>query len=111
MLTIQQNESLNHLSSQVGQLMQKYRIFEGLLGLRAIEVKKVDDGGSKINPIILKQNWPMNKNKIDLEKISDDTVTPYFTDGDEFVFKLTSFDKWIKVIKFSSIFENYVKII
>mmetsp|Transcript_22013 Transcript_22013/g.19568 ORF Transcript_22013/g.19568 Transcript_22013/m.19568 type:complete len:115 (-) Transcript_22013:1225-1569(-) len=98
MLTIQVNESLNHFSTQAGQLMQKYRMFEGLLGLRTIEIKKVDDGGNKIHPIIVKKNNKENKLKVDLEKITEQSVNTYFRDGDEFVFKLTSFDKWIKVI-------------
>ena len=97
MLTIQPHDSLNHLSSQMGQHMQKYRIFENLLGLRAVEVKKVDGEGSKIHPILLRLNDGPNRKNLDMKKISENTVSTYFMDGDEFVFKLTSFDKWVKV--------------
>jgi hypothetical protein len=41
MITIQPHETLNHLSNHIGQLMQKYRMFENLLGLRASEIKVV----------------------------------------------------------------------
>lgn len=35
MITIQPNLTLKHLSSQIGQQMQRHRAFENLLGLRA----------------------------------------------------------------------------
>lgn len=41
MITIQPHETLNNLSNHIGQLMQKYKMFENLLGLRASEIKVV----------------------------------------------------------------------
>ena len=41
MITIQPNQTLKHLSNQIGQQMQKHKAFENLLGLRAWELKVV----------------------------------------------------------------------
>ena len=41
MLTVQPHESIIHLSNYIGQSMQKYRMFQNLLALRATEINVV----------------------------------------------------------------------
>jgi len=108
MITVPQSETLKHLSSQIGQLMQKYRIFENLLGLRASEIKVLNcqeknktgdlenNMSSRLFPYVFKKNKSSNENGVDASEI-EEIIGDYLHDGDEFVFKLESFDKWIKV--------------
>jgi len=90
--------------------MQKYRMFENLLGLRALEINKVkstevnpDDSSSDIELGKPPGSYRFNRHKSipveneETEK-SKETISSVLRDGDEFVFKLASFDKWIQVI-------------
>jgi len=109
MVTVQPHETLNHLSSRIGQLMQNYRMFRNLLGLRATELKVVarnghpirdDDDSYSIRKLIrLNFTHPdieAQQNESDHNEV-DEPVEKVLQDGDEFVFKLISFDKWIKI--------------
>ena len=60
----------------------------------------------KYIPLSLNKGSTDNKNRIDLEKISGEVVCTYLKDGDEFIFKLTSFDKWVKVIETFNLYSN-----
>ena len=48
MLTVQPHESIIHLSNYIGQSMQKYRMFQNLLALRATEINVVYQRKKKI---------------------------------------------------------------
>lgn len=96
MLTIQPHDSLAHMSNQIGQLMQKYRIFQNLLGLRACEIKKMADLES--NQQVLKLKIDRQQSMTNDVNVKEQLVGDILNDGDEFVFKLTSFDRWIKWI-------------
>lgn len=109
MVTVQTQETLSHLSSQIGQLMQKYRMFHNLLGLRATELKVITRDGHPLNHDdsvlsirrLIRLNFGGKKREglvedSDEEKV-DESVGKMLKDGDEFVFKLISFDKWITI--------------
>lgn len=104
MLTIQPHESLNHLSSQVGQLMQHYQMYTNLLGLRATELKVITRDGKALDQenggIKLKLDFAINNDDIseDEDRFLSQPISKYLKDGDEFLFKLTSFDQWISIV-------------
>lgn len=109
MVTMQPHESLNHLSSHIGQLMQHYRMFQNLLGLRATELKVVARNGHPINEedsfLSIRKLIRLNFRRKSSEESSssdeekyNEPVEKMLMDGDEFVFKVTSFDKWVTII-------------
>jgi hypothetical protein len=106
MVTIQPYQSLNHLASQIGHLMQHYRMFQNLLGLRATEVNIIKRDGKEIeeddlsltHKIYLKLSRE-DSDIFDKQNIFLDTpIENFLKDGDEFVFKLASFDKWVTAL-------------
>jgi len=106
MVTVNPNESLKHLSNYIGHLMQKYSIFQNLLGLKAIDFKIVKTQSS---PKIYKIDEEMGEIALDKQTLFikqspleedqyDKPISSQLRDGDEFVFSISSFDKWIKII-------------
>ena len=94
MITVQPYETFKHLAGYIGHLMQKYRTFQNLLGLRATELKVVSR--PKNAPIIHIQLSKANEEEVE-SAINDDTIGNVLKDGDEFIFKVSSFDKWITI--------------
>lgn len=106
MVTIQPYESLNHLANQIGQLLQNYQMFQNLLGLRATEIKVIKRDGKQIDDddslTIKRLKLKFSKKDSDIFDEQDiflnTSIDNYLKDGDEFTFKLDSFDKWVTAI-------------
>mmetsp|Transcript_12830 Transcript_12830/g.14671 ORF Transcript_12830/g.14671 Transcript_12830/m.14671 type:complete len:213 (-) Transcript_12830:619-1257(-) len=108
MITCQSNESTHHFSNYIGELMHKYRIFQNLLALRATEIKVINRGGKqlgyneslatykKLMKFSSSKGGSFDGNGSDSGN-QVETIGDFLQDGDEFIFRLVSFDKWITI--------------
>ncbi|CAI2387426.1 unnamed protein product [Moneuplotes crassus] len=99
MITISPYESFYHLTNLIGQQLQHYPMFQNLLGLKATELKVIKRNGEPCNDgVSVKFGRKGSKINEEDQKFRSLPIEKVLQDGDEFVFKITSSDKWINCL-------------